>query len=109
MDLRGRKVNLKAYMTVDEMVEQLRENEKHWIEEGFGREEIVSAQNNKVRPLIYGFYWHRFPDAQERAKEAWKLYSGQEISTKVNRTSTPKTERRTIKADRNHDFMAQFA
>ncbi len=82
MSLKGRAIRLKANMSTEEMLTQLKENEEDWRKEGYSKDEILAAQESKIRPLIYGYYWKRYPDAQQRAEEAWNQYAGFDIKGK---------------------------
>lgn len=81
--LRGRAIGLKAIMTKEQMLEHLRKIAKEWEAEGFSKNEVFQAITSKIRPLAYGFYWYRNPEAQINVREAYKEfsieYTGKEI------------------------------
>jgi len=90
--LRGRPINLKATMTEAEMLAQIKENEKNWLAEGFSLAEIKNAMAAKMRPLAVGFYWHRYPEAQERINRVAEKYLGYSWKNAF-KTSHPKIKR----------------
>ena len=72
--LKGRPIGLNARMSEDQMLQQLEHNRQTWQHEGFSQEEIISALIAKARPLINGYYWARYPDAQERCRRALERF-----------------------------------
>ena len=61
--LQGRPIGLKAKMTGLEMQGHLIQKIKEWTQEGFSKPEIDNAIITKCKPLIFGYYWHRSPEA----------------------------------------------
>lgn len=89
--LKGRPVRLKAVMSEQEMLEQLRNNEQEWLREGFSRDEILFSQEKKVRALR--MYWHRYPEAIERVEKAWQSYAGYRLFEKAYKGSKEQGKR----------------
>lgn len=107
--LKGRPIGLKAYMTKEEMIKKLKENVEQWRKEGFSDNEIYNALVKKVRPLIYGFYWARYPEAVTTLKEAWAEFTMIFPSANLPiKNTNQKTEIKRKLTDKNVDFLEQF-
>jgi len=90
--LKGRPIGLNARMSEDQMLQQLEHNRQTWQREGFSQEEIISAIMAKARPLINGYYWARYPDAQERCRRALERFlktHGLSVEFKQKRKTVP--------------------
>ena len=103
--LKGRPIGLNAKMTQEQMFNQLERNAQLWQQEGFSKEEITAAMIAKARPLINGYYWARYPDAQERCRQALekflRKYGLDATIGKAKRQGSKKIER-------PRDLLSQF-
>jgi len=86
--LKGRPIGLSIYMSTEQMKEHLQRIKEEWEKE-YDEEEVRDAIIAKCRPLVMGFYWHRYPDACERlAKVLEEL--GYNIATKIQKSQKKK-------------------
>ena len=83
MDLKGRPIGLKSYMSKEEMKNHLVSKLQEWQKEGLSEAEVKEAIYKKCKPLglTSNFYWSRYPESAERLRQAW-----QELDWKVNET-----------------------
>ncbi len=64
--LKGEPIGLKVYMNKKEMKEQLQKKIKEWENIGISASEIAQAIISKCKPLIYGYYWSKYPESCKR-------------------------------------------
>ena len=110
--LRKRPIELKHFMSKDEMINKLFQKYNEWINEGFDKDEVFNAIYSKVRPLMYGFYWHRYPRSQDVIKVAFKdfcnrlgiSYPEKQIKAKFKK---PRNVKRNG-AQKNANYLEQF-
>jgi len=107
--LKGRPIGLKAIMTEVQMYEHLKKIASQWEQEGFSKQEVFQAITSKVRPLAYGFYWHRYPEAQTKIQRAYAKFSLSYVGKIVERISPAKktVSKPKPKIDMNN-LLAQF-
>ena len=101
--LRGRKIGLKATMTVEEMKNHLLKVYDLWSKET-DPETAKQAIYAKCRPLglVSNFYWKRYPDAAERLRQAWQQLGWGEMKVKAR----PKKVKRS--SQKACDYLNQF-
>ena len=103
--LKGRPIGLNARMNEEQMLQRLEHNAQAWQQEGFSQEEIVAAIVAKARPLVNGYYWARYPDAQERCRQALEKFLrryGLNIRMKGRKRATPR------RMERPKNLLDQF-
>ena len=102
--LRGRPIGLKANMTKEEMKFHLLKIKQQWKEEGFSEEEVNNAIISKCKPLVYGFYWHRFPYASQTLEEVLN-----ELGLEIERTiqDSMRKLRKVLKTKKQYKYTTE--
>jgi len=106
LNLKGVPIGLKAYMDQKEMKDHLVNKMKEWQKQGFSDNEVKQAIITKCRPLVYGYYWHRYPDASQTLHKVL-MELNMPIETKLpKKTKTSANRKR--KSRKTNNFIEQF-
>jgi len=106
LNLKGVPIGLKAYMDHKEMKEHLMNKIKTWEKKGFSHNEVKQAIITKCRPLVYGYYWHRYPDASQTLH---KVLMELNIPIETKLPKEPKiSANKKRKSRKTGDFIEQF-
>ena len=106
LNLKGIPIGLKAYMDHKEMKTHLINKIEEWQKKGFSDNEVKQAIITKCRPLVYGYYWHRYPDASQTLHKVL-IELNIPIETKPSKAPTNRKSKSRRKS-KDNDFLKQF-